>query len=107
MPRKALDIGLRELDKRHSRYRGIHLNVPREDWPNTLKILAERNRELTQGLVAAALVTAYDDKTRVCQLQFGNGVGQTAAVGMAMDTDFRQAGQQDVSGRRCDQGASG
>ncbi len=79
--RKALDIGLRELDKRHSRYRGIHLNVPREDWPNTLKILAERNRELTQGLVTAALVTAYDDKTRVCQLQFGNGVGKLPPSG--------------------------
>ena len=79
--RKALDIGLRELDKRHSRYRGIHLNVPKEDWPNTLKILAESNGELTQGLVTAALVTAYDAKTRACQLQFGNGVGKLPPSG--------------------------
>lgn len=78
---KALDIGLRDLDKRHSRYRGIHLNVPREDWPNTLKILAERNRELAQGLVAPALVTAYDDKTGVCQLQLGSGAGKLPPSG--------------------------
>ena len=79
--RKALDIGLRDLDKRHSRYRGIHLNVPREEWPHTLKILAERNRELAQGLVAAALVSAYDDKTGTCQLQFGNGAGKLPPSG--------------------------
>lgn len=78
---KALDSGLRELDKRHSRYRGIHLNVPREDWPHTLKILADRNGELTQGTVAAALVTAYDERSRVCQLQFGNGTGRLPPSG--------------------------
>ena len=78
---KALDWGLRDLDKRHSRYRGIHLNVPREDWPNTLKILAERNRELAQGLVAAALVTGHDERTGVCQLQFGNGTGKLPPSG--------------------------
>jgi penicillin-binding protein 1A len=69
---KALDAGLRELDKRHSRYRGVHLNVPKEDWPKTLQILADSNGELAQGQVAAALVTAYDAKTRICQLQVGN-----------------------------------
>ena len=78
---KALDSGLRELDKRHSRYRGVHLNVPKEDWPNTLKILAQRNGELTQGLVAAALVTTYDEKTRVCQLQLGSGKGKLPPSG--------------------------
>jgi penicillin-binding protein 1A len=68
---KALDIGLRELDKRHSRYRGVNLNVPKEDWPTTLKILTERNGELTQGKIVVALVTAYDPKTKVSQLQLG------------------------------------
>ncbi len=78
---KALDSGLRELDKRHSRYRGIHLNVPREDWPHTLKILADRNGELLQGSVAAALIVAYDERTRVCQLQFGNDTGRLPPSG--------------------------
>jgi penicillin-binding protein 1A len=69
---KALDIGLRELDKRHSRYRGVNLNVPKEDWPTTLKVLTERNGELTQGKIVAALVTAYDPKTQMCQLHLGD-----------------------------------
>jgi penicillin-binding protein 1A len=81
LAQKALDIGLRELDKRHSRYRGIHLNVPQEDWPSTLKILAERNGELAQGQVAAALVTAYDPKTKICQLQLGNALGKLPPSG--------------------------
>ena len=78
---KALDVGLRELDKRHTRYRGVNLNVPKEDWPNTLKILAARNGEMTQGQVVAALVTSYDPKTRVCQLQVGSIPGKLPPSG--------------------------
>ncbi|HQN20223.1 MAG TPA: transglycosylase domain-containing protein, partial [Syntrophobacteraceae bacterium] len=83
--KKALDIGLRELDKRHSRYRGVNLNVPQDDWPGALKVLAERNGTLTQGQVVAALVTAYDPRFR-----------------MAMDADFRQTGCKDIPHRRSD-----
>jgi penicillin-binding protein 1A len=78
---KALDIGLRELDKRHSRYRGVNLNVPKEDWQSTLKILAEKNGALTQGQVVPALVTDYDPKTRVCQLQLGSSPGKLPPSG--------------------------
>ncbi len=73
--KKALDIGLRELDKRHSRYRGVNLNVPQDDWPGALKVLAERNGTLTQGQVVAALVTAYDPRTRICRLALGSAQG--------------------------------
>ncbi len=69
---KALDAGLRELDKRHSRYRGVNLNVAKEDWPTTLKVLTERNGDLTQGKIVAALVTAYDPKTQTCLLRLGD-----------------------------------
>lgn len=78
---RALDAGLRELDKRHSRYRGVHLNVPREDWPGTIKLLSERNGELTQGEVAVALVTSFDTKTKTCQLNLGTGQGRLPRSG--------------------------
>ncbi len=78
---KALDMGLRELDKRHSRYRGVNLNVAKEDWPTTLKVLAERNGELTEGKVVAALVTAYDPKTRICQLNWVTRCGKLPPSG--------------------------
>lgn len=68
---KALDQGLRELDKRHRRYRGIHVNVPKEDWPNALKILKEKNGAPAQGAVVGALVTGFDPKTETCQLDLG------------------------------------
>lgn len=79
--KKALDIGLRDLDKRHSRYRGVHLNVPREEWPNALRVLSERNGELTQGEVVAALVTSFDVKTGTLQLDMGTGKGRLPPAG--------------------------
>lgn len=78
---KALDQGLRELDKRHTRYRGIHVNVPRDDWPSCLKILTERNGPLSQGKVVGALVTAYDSKTGLCRLSIGPAKGVLARSG--------------------------
>lgn len=73
---KALDQGLRELDKRHRSYRGVHLNISREDWPQTLKVLKQTNGELTQGKVVAALVKDFDTKTNTCGLQFGDLEGK-------------------------------
>lgn len=68
---KAMDQGLRELDRRHSRYRGVHVNVPREDWSNTLKNFTQSNGDLTRGKTAAALVTSYDARTRTVFLNLG------------------------------------
>ena len=53
---KALDQGLRELDKRHKQYRGLHVNVPRDDWPSALRVLGQSNGELEEGKVVAGLV---------------------------------------------------
>ncbi len=78
---KALDQGLRELDKRHRRYRGVHLNVPREDWANTVKVLAERNGELAPGKVVGALITSYDTKTQTGQLHLGTAYGKLPQSG--------------------------
>jgi len=78
---KALDQGLRELDKRHSRYRGIHVNVPREDWTNALKVLVDTNGELSQGKVVGAMVVSFDPKTRVSQLNMGSAQGKLPPSG--------------------------
>jgi len=79
--RKALDQGLRELDKRHKSYRGVHANVPREDWPGALRVLAQSNGELTQGKVVAAIVRNFDERSRACQIMFGKGEGRLPASG--------------------------
>lgn len=78
---KALDQGLRELDKRHRRYRGVHLNVAREDWGNTVKVLAERNGELTAGKVVGALVTSFDTKNQTAHLHLGAAYGKLPQSG--------------------------
>lgn len=78
---KALDQGLRELDKRHRRYRGVHLNVPREDWGNTVKVLSERNGELGAGKVVGALITSFDAKTQTAQLHLGSAYGKLPQAG--------------------------
>ena len=68
---RALDQGLRELDKRHRRYRGLHVNVPKEDWPTALRVLVQENGELAEGKVVAGLVRQFDLKTSSCLLDFG------------------------------------
>ena len=78
---KALDQGLRELDKRHKSYRGIHANVPREDWPGSLKVLTQSNGDLAQGKVVAALVKDFDARTDTVLLSFGSGEGKLPASG--------------------------
>ena len=68
---KALDQGLRELDKRHQRYRGLHVNVPKEDWPSALRVLVQTNGDLTEGKVVAGLVKEFDSKAGACNLDLG------------------------------------
>lgn len=53
---KALDQGLGQLDKRHKLYRGLHVNVPTDEWPSALRILGQANGELEEGMVVAGPV---------------------------------------------------
>ncbi|MCU0588504.1 MAG: PBP1A family penicillin-binding protein [Syntrophobacteraceae bacterium] len=78
---KALDQGLRELDKRHRRYRGLHANVPREEWNSTVKILSERNGSLAPGNTAGALVMSFDSRTSSCLLHLGSAYGKLSPSG--------------------------
>ncbi len=75
---KALDQGLRELDKRHRKYRGLHVNVPKNDWPSALRVLVKSNGELSEGKVVAGLIQSYDPKTLTCILNLGRQ--QTAVI---------------------------
>ncbi len=68
---KALDQGLRELDKRHKQYRGLHVNVPQEDWPSALRVLEQSNGELEEGKVVAGLVEEFDAKTMTISVNLG------------------------------------
>ena len=68
---KALDQGLRELDKRHKQYRGLHVNVPKDDWPSALRVLGQSNGELEEGKVVAGLVKEFDDKTKTISVDVG------------------------------------
>lgn len=68
---KSMDQGLRELDKRHRLYRGLHDNIPEEGRAKYLKLLEERNGELIQGKTVGALVLAYQPQTKSVQLSLG------------------------------------
>ena len=68
---KALDQGLRELDKRHKAYRGVHVNVPQSDWPTALRVLVQTNGELAEGKVVAGLVKEFDTRTKTCNVDLG------------------------------------
>ncbi len=68
---KALDQGLRELDKRHKQYRGLHASVPRDDWPSALRVLGQSNGELEEGKVVAGLVENFDAKSRTISVNLG------------------------------------
>jgi penicillin-binding protein 1A len=78
---KALDQGLRELDKRHRRYRGLHANVPKEEWNSIVKVLSERNGTLAPNKIAGALVMQYDAKTKTCLLHLGSAYGKLPPSG--------------------------
>jgi penicillin-binding protein 1A len=78
---KALDRGLRELDKRHG-YRGSHQSIAQSKWRDFAKTLAQNNKELTEGKVVEALVTAHDSKTKSYQLDLGTTKAQLPTSGM-------------------------
>jgi penicillin-binding protein 1A len=79
---KALGRGLRELDKRHG-YRGSHQSVAQTKWRDFAKTLAQNNKELAEGSVAEALITGYDAKTKVWQLDLGVTKAQMPSSGMS------------------------
>jgi penicillin-binding protein 1A len=68
---KALDQGIRELDKRHKQYRGLHVSVPPDDWPSTLRILGQSNGALEEGKVVAGLVKGFDSKSKTISVDLG------------------------------------
>lgn len=68
---RALDQGLRQLDKRHRRYRGVHLNISPEDRSAALEVLARNNGELVEGKIVGALVVEYDPQKKICRLDLG------------------------------------
>jgi penicillin-binding protein 1A len=78
---KALDRGVRELDKRHG-YRGAHQNIPQKKWPEAVQGLAKNNKELAENHVIEALVTGYDQKGKFYQLDLGTAKGQLPAGAM-------------------------
>jgi len=68
---RALDQGLRELDKRHKQYRGLHVNVPKDEWPSAVRVLSQSNGELEAGKVVAGLVQELDVKSKVISIDLG------------------------------------
>ncbi len=95
---KALDQGLRELDKRHQRYRGLHVNVPQDDWPTALRVLGQTNGEPAENKVVAGLVSGFDVKTNTFSIDLGpqkavippNGWQWTQISGKRAERIFRQ-----------------
>jgi penicillin-binding protein 1A len=78
MAEKALDRGLRELDKRHG-YRGAHQSIPQKKWREFTQGLVTNNKELAQNRVVEALVTGFDQKGKFYQLDLGAAKGQLPA----------------------------
>ncbi|MGA2226110.1 MAG: transglycosylase domain-containing protein, partial [Syntrophobacteraceae bacterium] len=68
---KALDQGLGELDKRHKLYRGLHVNVPRDEWPSALRILGQSNGELEEGKVVAGPIQEFDVESKTISVDLG------------------------------------
>lgn len=68
---KAIDQGLRELDKRHTKYRGVHANIPKEEWPQARKALARDNGGLEAGKIVTGLVQSFSEKTGLCTVDLG------------------------------------
>ena len=68
---KALDQGIRELDKRHKQYRGLHVHVPQDDWPSALRVLGESNGELEEGKVVAGLVKDFNARSNTILVDLG------------------------------------
>jgi penicillin-binding protein 1A len=72
---KALLKGLREIDRRHSSYRGPQRFVPKEEWPAFIKGLEDRNREADHEDLLEALITGFDPKAKGWELELGSGKG--------------------------------
>jgi penicillin-binding protein 1A len=68
---KALDQGIRELDKRHKQYRGLHVHVRNEDFPSAIRVLVETNGELEEGKVVAGLVKEFDAQSNTILVDLG------------------------------------
>ena len=68
---KALDQGLRELDKRNHTYRALRMKVPTDEWPSALRILGQFNGELEDGKIVAGLVTDFEVRSKTCDLNLG------------------------------------
>jgi penicillin-binding protein 1A len=68
---RALDQGLRELDKRHKQYRGLHVNIAVDDWPSALRVIGQSNGELEEGKVVAGLVKDFDARTKTISVDLG------------------------------------
>jgi penicillin-binding protein 1A len=77
---KALDRGLRELDKRHG-YRGAHQSVAQNKWRDFAKTLAQNNKNLSEDGVVEALITGFDSKTKTYQLDLGSAKAQMPTSG--------------------------
>lgn len=73
MAEKALDQGLSVIDRRHRKYRGLHVYVPAGDWPRTIKILTESNGKLEKGKVVAGLITAFNPRAKTISADLGVG----------------------------------
>ncbi|MDR3569082.1 MAG: PBP1A family penicillin-binding protein [Syntrophobacteraceae bacterium] len=73
MAQSALEHGLSVIDRRHRKYRGLHVYVPAGDWPNTLKILTQSNGKLEKGKVVAGLITAFNPRSGTIAADLGTG----------------------------------
>ena len=69
----ALDLGLSVIDRRHRKYRGLHVYVPAGDWPNTIKILTQSNGKLEKGKMVAGLITGFNSRSRTISADLGVG----------------------------------
>lgn len=67
----ALDSGLAAIDRRHRKYRGLHVYVPTGDWPSTLKILTQSNGKLEKGKVVEGLITEFDPRAGIISADLG------------------------------------
>ncbi|MGC9196913.1 MAG: penicillin-binding protein 1A [Syntrophobacteraceae bacterium] len=67
----ALDSGLAAIDRRHRKYRGLHVYVPTGDWPSTLKILTQSNGKLEKGKVVEGLITGFDPRAGTISVDLG------------------------------------
>jgi penicillin-binding protein 1A len=79
---KALDKGIRELDKRHG-YRGAVRRIPQDKWNELLQGLVARNKDLAENRILEALVTGYDAKAKTYRLDLGSAKGQLPPSGMS------------------------